>query len=88
MARSHQQETCFFKHIHSCGSGKLIQYARIDAILSASEICQDKIRLHPKLSEGTATVRCDKHYATGGIIGMTESLQMSIQYGCNLDSDW
>ena len=46
------------QEIYSCGSGKLIQFSRIDAILSASEICQDEIRLHPELSDGTTFVRC------------------------------
>ena len=75
MADSNQQEKCFFKEIYSCGSGKLIQYSRIDAILMASEICQDEILLRPKLSEGSATVRCHNNYVTGGIIGMTEGPQ-------------
>ena len=49
------------QEIYSCGSGKLIQPSRIDAILSASEIRQDEIRLHPELSDGTTFVRCHKN---------------------------
>ena len=49
------------QEIYSCGSGKLIQSSRIDAILSASEIRQDEIRLHPELSDGTTFVRCHKN---------------------------
>ena len=44
------------QEIYRCGSGKLIQSSRIDAILSASEI-----RLHPELSDGTTFVRCHKN---------------------------
>ena len=46
---------------YRCGSGKLIQSSRIDAILSASEIRKDEIRLHPELSDGTTFVRCHKN---------------------------
>ena len=56
MAGSKQLEKCFFKEIYSCGSGKLIQSSRIDAILSASAIRQDEIRLRPELSDGTTSV--------------------------------
>ena len=49
------------REIYSCGSGKLIQSSRIVAILSASEIRQDDIRLHPELSDGTTFVRCHKN---------------------------
>ena len=52
------------QEIYSCGSGKLIQSSRIDAILSASEICQDEIRLHPELSDGTTFVRCHKNFVS------------------------
>ena len=58
MAGSKQLEKCFFKDIYSCGSGKLIQSSRIDAILSANEIRQDEIHLRPELSDGTTSVRC------------------------------
>ena len=49
------------QEIYSCGSGKLIQSSRIDVILSASEIRQDEIRLHPELSDATTFVRCHKN---------------------------
>ena len=53
MAGSKQLEKCFFKEIYSCGSVKLIQSLRIDAILSASEIRQDEIRLRLMSPDGT-----------------------------------
>ena len=37
---------------------------RIDAILSASEIRQDEIRLRPELSDGTTSVRCHKNWVS------------------------
>ena len=60
MAGSNQQDKRFFKDIYSCGRGKGIQSSRIGAIFSASDIRQDEIRLHPTLSAGSATVRCQK----------------------------
>ena len=77
MAGSNQQEKSFFKEIYSCGMGKLIQSSPIDAILSASEIRQEEIRLRPELSDGTATVRCH-----GDVIGFEDTVISQLYHRC------
>ena len=60
----------------TCASSKIFRVVEVDigAIVSASDIRQEEIRLRQNLSEGTATVRCQNNNVNGDIIAMTESV--------------